>query len=210
MMDCHTHILFGVDDGAKTLEESLAMLQLQYDFGHQHVYLTPHVNHPFQKVTREQHHQNFQKLQQALTIPVQCTLWAEIYVGYTLPDLLWDDYLVHGCALLLETSPQTPIPLLDHCFELIQRGYRIILAHIERYAWLSWEDLQTLKEWGVLFQGNRRSFLEKKHPTHAQVIRLWTRGYVDMWASESHDLTLRAPLKLPPQLSLEELLARPF
>lgn len=210
MIDCHLHALFGVDDGARTIEESIAMLH-QCELHHiDTVYLTPHVNHPYQRTNRQGHIAAFLELKRRNPTSITLALWAEIYVGYQLPSLSWSEFTVHGNVLLLETSPHQSIPLLDHCFHLIQLGYRIVLAHVERYEWLTIQDCQILKEYGVLFQGNRRSFLDKKHPHHTRVMRLLHQGYLDIWASDAHDASRRCPLPLPNQPTLVELLARPF
>lgn len=210
MIDCHNHTLFGVDDGAQTIEESFAMLRQCAAYHLSTIYLTPHVNHPSQRATRDEHKQRFRELKDRNPYPVNLILWAEIYIGYHLPSLPWENFTVHGNVLLLEASPHQPIPIVDHCFHLIQRGYRIVLAHVERYAWLTMEECQTLKEYGVIFQGNRQSYLHRQHRFHRRVMQLLQRGYLDVWASDAHDTSRRPPLALPIQPSLVELLARPF
>ena len=210
MIDCHSHALYGVDDGARTIEESIVMLHQCARHHIETVYLTPHVNHPYQCATRHDHGEAFNELKRVNPTSINLHLWAEIYIGYQLPSIAWNNYTVHDNVLLLETSPHQSIPLLDHCFHLIRSGYRIVLAHVEWYEWLTLEDYQILKQYGVIFQSNRRSFLEKKHPHHARVMRLQQLGYIDIWASDAHDAERRRPLALPNQPTLVELLARPF
>ena len=193
MIDIHNHSLFGVDDGAKDLAMSLAMIQQAISVGIKKIYLTPHVNGSAQKASRETHHKHFQILKDAIKeLPIELELWAEIYIGQSLPKLNWDDYVVHSNYLLVEFSPVVEAPIVDLCYNLTKKGYRVVLAHIERYGYLSIEDLYELKDIGVTLQVNASSLLGKGQLFHALRAKKYKKlELIDVIASDSHNIKNR-------------------
>jgi protein-tyrosine phosphatase len=189
MIDIHNHSLFGVDDGAKDLAMSLAMIQQAISVGIKKIYLTPHVNGSAQKASRETHVKHFQILKDAAKdLPIELELWAEIYIGQSLPKLNWNDYVVHDNYLLVEFSPVIEAPIVDLCYNLTKKGYRVVLAHIERYGYLSVEDLYELKDIGVTLQVNASSLLGKGQWFHALRAKKYNKfELVDVIASDAHD-----------------------
>jgi protein-tyrosine phosphatase len=191
MIDIHNHSLFGVDDGAKDLAMSLAMIQQAISIGIKKIYLTPHVNGSAQKASRETHLKHFQILKDSIKdLPIELELWAEIYVGQSLPKLNWNDYVVHNNYLLVEFSPVIEAPIVDFCYNLTKKGYRVVLAHIERYGYLSIEDLYELKDIGVTLQVNASSLLGKGQWFHALRAKKYRKfELIDVVASDMHRIT---------------------
>jgi protein-tyrosine phosphatase len=189
MIDIHNHSLFGVDDGAKDLAMSLAMIQQAISVGIKKIYLTPHVNGSAQKASRETHVKHFEILKEAAKdLPIELELWAEIYIGQSLPKLNWNDYVVHNNYLLVEFSPVVEAPIMDLCYNLTKKGYRVVLAHIERYGYLAIEDLYELKDIGVTLQVNASSLLGKGQWFHALRAKKYNKlELIDVVASDSHD-----------------------
>jgi protein-tyrosine phosphatase len=189
MIDIHNHSLFGVDDGAKDLAMSLAMIQQAISVGIKKIYLTPHVNGSAQKASRETHIKHFQILKDAAKdLPIELELWAEIYIGQSLPKLNWNDYVVHNNYLLVEFSPVVESPIVDLCYNLTKKGYRVVLAHIERYGYLTIEDLYELKDIGVTLQVNASSLLGKGQWFHSLRAKKYKKlDLIDVVASDSHD-----------------------
>ena len=64
MIDVHCHILPGVDDGPKTLEDSLEMIKIAYEDNITDIIATPHINHPFQFPGEENSNNQFQLLKE--------------------------------------------------------------------------------------------------------------------------------------------------
>ena len=62
MVDIHCHLLYGVDDGAKTIEESAAMLQEAKNQGISAIILTPHYRHGFFAYPKEEIEEHFMRL----------------------------------------------------------------------------------------------------------------------------------------------------
>ena len=193
MIDIHNHSLFGVDDGAKDLAMSLAMIQQAISVGIKKIYLTPHVNGSAQKASRETHHKHFQILKDAtINLPIELELWAEIYIGQSLPKLNWNDYVVHNNYLLIEFSPVIEAPIVDLCYNLTKKGYRVVLAHIERYGYLSIEDLYELRDIGVTLQVNASSLLGKGHWFNSLRAKKYNKlELIDVVASDAHDVRKR-------------------
>jgi protein-tyrosine phosphatase len=189
MIDIHNHSLFGVDDGAKDLNMSLVMLKQAIAVGIKKIYLTPHVNGSAQRADRATHIKNFEFLKEAAKdLPIELELWAEIYIGQSLPKLKWEDYVVHNNYLLVEFSPVIEAPILDLCYNLTKKGYKVVLAHVERYGYLSLEDLNELKDIDVKLQVNASSVLNKGRWFHALRAKKYIKlDLIDVVASDSHD-----------------------
>ena len=157
MFDIHTHILPGVDDGAESLEEALSMLRTLKSRGFNGVFLTPHLNHPTVKTDKEFILRTFEDLKTELEKQLQVYLGSELYLSpnYEEPIPLGDTDLVL-VELPTDVYPQY---LEETIFDLQLSGYRVILAHVERYRWLA-ENIpliEKLRDRNVLFQVNLRA-----------------------------------------------------
>ena len=160
--DWHSHILPGVDDGVRTLDESLSILDIYEHVGVNHLWLTPHVmedtpNSP--AVLRAR----FAELKEAYKGNVKLHLAAE-----NMLDNLFDERLAagdvlpigeDGMHLLVETSYFTPpFDLDDKITRIKAAGYYPILAHPERYVYMDDRKYRQLLDMDVKFQLNIYSF----------------------------------------------------
>jgi protein-tyrosine phosphatase len=147
------------------------------------------VNGSAQKASRDTHVKHFQILKDAVKeLPIELELWAEIYIGQSLPKINWKDYVVHNNYLLVEFSTVVESPIVDLCYNLTKKGYRVVLAHIERYGYLSIEDLYELKDIGVILQVNASSLLGKGQWFHALRAKKFNKfELVDVVASDAHN-----------------------
>ena len=162
MIDIHNHILYGVDDGSKDLDMSLAMLKEEMEQGVTMIYLTPHQNQ--QTLTGpllKERYQSFLEELKEKGIDMDIRLGAEIYYY---PGLKQD--LLSGKALtmdeskyvLVEFSTRTETNVSEIVYELVVAGFTPIIAHIERYPYLKKEDYFDIKDAGALIQINAGSF----------------------------------------------------
>ena len=159
--DRHSHILYGVDDGAKTLEDALAVLAYDEEIGISEVWCTPHIMEDVPNTT-EALKQRFAELQAAYTGPVKLHLAAEYMLDtlfeerFNAGDLL----TMEDDTLLVETSTWNPPADMTGILRKIQKaGYRPLLAHPERYRYLTDAGYERLHKMGIHFQLNLGSLV---------------------------------------------------
>lgn len=158
LTDWHSHILPGVDDGIKTIEEALAVLKEYERLGFKKVWLTPHIMEDYPNYTNDLKKQ-FIELQSNWHGNVEIALASENMLDNIFEERLEkNDFLPIGDDkdhLLVETSYFTPPYAMDEMLESARKkGYKLILAHPERYRYMEENDYRKLKEMGILFQMN--------------------------------------------------------
>ena len=204
MTDLHTHILPGVDDGAKTVKDSLTMLRAQYEQGVDTVVLTPHFYPDREdcasflrrrKAAWEHLLQTICALpqQEQLRLP-RIVLGAE--VAYV-PGLQMIDHLAALCIgntknMLLEL----PFYLWDQSFVhqlydfLGRAGVTPVLAHIDRYfAIQKKKTMEEVLDLGLPVQVGT----ETVNRPCSVAIKLLKQGKAHFLASDCHDMNFRAP-----------------
>lgn len=169
MIDIHSHLLYGIDDGSKSLEESIGIIRDLSDFGFTDIILTPHyIKDTNYNSPRENNLKLLSVLQKSLKengICVNLYLGNEIYINDDIYALLKNgeiSSLNDSNFLLIELPMSGEYNYYIDIFEdLINNGYRVILAHPERY--LSFQSdfnkVLELERVGVLFQCNIESIL---------------------------------------------------
>lgn len=161
MTDHHSHILFGVDDGLKTLEESLSVLEFMEKAGIVEVWCTPHImeDTPNSTVALKS---RFLELQEAYKGPVRLNLAAEYMIDTLFEERFKskDILTMKDNTILVETSTwNPPAAIYDTLREILSAGYRPLLAHPERYRYLSEPSYERLHKMGVHFQLNISSLI---------------------------------------------------
>ena len=157
--DRHSHILPGVDDGIKTLEESLKVLAYHETLGFNHVWCTSHVMEDCANTTT-QLKEKFAELCEAYNGPIQLHLAAEYMLDTVFDKRLKDRDLLtmEDDTLLVEVSVMAePYDLTGMLQDIMSAGYRPLLAHPERYRYLSEKNYEKLHNMGVRFQLNLAS-----------------------------------------------------
>lgn len=159
MTDYHSHLLPGVDDGVKTVEESLQILAQYEELGIKAVWLTPHIMEDIPNATRHLK-TRFHELISLYKGTIRLNLGAEYMLDNLFAKRLEDDDLLpiekEGKRfLLVETSYFNPPMELEATLKRIQaRGYYPLLAHPERYEYMSKKEYRALKEVDIYFQLN--------------------------------------------------------
>lgn len=194
--DMHSHLLPGIDDGVRSLDESLAVIQMLKRAGYQKLITTPHVmadtyqNTPeiiLDKLASLRHHLQ----SHGETIEIEAA--AEYYLDEHLTQLLEKNspLLTFGNNyLLFETNFLTePFNLNEFIFNATTKGYRLILAHPERYLYLQNKPdrLEDLIFRGVLFQVNMISltgYYSKQAQKTAKL--LVDKGWVHFLGTDCH------------------------
>lgn len=207
--DCHTHILPGVDDGVKTIEDSLKILAYNEALGVSELWCTPHVMDDLANKT-EMLRERFASLQQAYTGPIRLHLGAEYMLDQEFEQRLQDDDLIPlwDDVILVETSAQVPpFNLLEILENILRKGYRPMMAHPERYRYMQMADYRHLHSLGVYFQLNLGSLAgfygESVQKTALQLLKagLYTAAGSDCHRLVSLDSQYQRPVISPDTIS---------
>lgn len=199
LVDVHCHLLFGVDDGAKTLKDSVDMLEVAVGQGITDIILTPHYRHgtfPYNGDTIRKH---FLQLQlESTKRGVHLHLGCEYHVNREIiPNLeqrrvlplAQSEYVLTEYAHESEESY-----VCEMSMELLSHGYIPVIAHVERYACFR-KNIQLCRELrrqGVWIQTNADAVLGKDgFATKRFCKHLLDQNLVDVIASDSHDTTKR-------------------
>lgn len=180
MTDRHCHVLFGVDDGIRTLEDSLVVLAYDEEVGISEVWCTPHIMEDVPNTT-EALRERFEQLQQAYSGPIRLHLAAEYML-----DTLFEERFNAGDLLtmedntvLVETSTWNPPSDMTGTLRRIQKaGYRPLLAHPERYRYLNDAGYERFHKMGIHFQLNAGSLVgyygeTAMHKAHDLLAKGW-------------------------------------
>lgn len=165
--DIHSHILFGIDDGAKTIDDSNTILKTLSNIGVERIITTPHISKHIWNNTPEIIKTKYSEI---------CTDLSEITnklsLSYAAEYLLDDDFMAlaqqkalltyKDAHVLVEFSYyNAPINYLQLFFELQLLGYTPVLAHPERYNYFhnQLEVFKQLHKMGVKLQLNLLSLV---------------------------------------------------
>lgn len=196
-IDLHSHLIPGIDDGAQTMDESLALIRALATLGYTKCITTPHIMCDAYGNTKVSILAGLEKLRDALSyegIDMRVEAAAEYYVDEGLIPLIKKDdlLLISEKYLLFETSySHRPQQLEEVIFEIEAAGYIPMLAHPERYRYIKnpKEEYTALKELGVEFQVNLNS-LNGQYGKSAQknALYLSQNGFIDFLGSDTHNL----------------------
>lgn len=157
MTDIHTHILPGVDDGVRKLEESLAILEHYEREGVSRIILTPHIMEDYPLNRPEYLQDVFRRVEEAYTGRVTLGLGAEYMLDGNFTRHLDSGGLltIANDTILVETScVNEPMAFGQMLAATRSKGYHIVLAHPERYRYMERNDYRRLLDGGVRFQLN--------------------------------------------------------
>lgn len=202
--EMHCHIIPGVDDGSRQMDDSMDYLQSLQRFGVEKVIFTPHHTSPRFMNTPEIIQPVFDDLKKEMK-KHELTIEAEDYsFEYRLDDTFLDLRRqgkfgdpncairpLHGRYLLIENSFSHPIPNMDDVIQmLLSDGYYLILAHPERYLYYAGHHgryYHHLQEQQVEFQVNILSF-SGYYGDVTKKMAYWMleQGYVNFLGSDFH------------------------
>jgi protein-tyrosine phosphatase len=195
--DMHSHLIPGIDDGAKTLEDSVTLARRMYELGYKKLITTPHIQHEFFCNTPEIILNGLAKVREALkseNIPLEMEAAAEYLIddGFEEKAAKGNLLTFSGKYLLVELSYYNPHPnLKTFIFNLQVDGYKVILAHPERYTyWFSdFSKFEDLKDRGIFFQINLVSLAGfYPDPVKKMAEKLMEKGMIEFVGSDMHNL----------------------
>lgn len=197
-VDIHNHILPGIDDGAKTVEDSIDLINGFSSIGITNFICTPHIMHNYYDNTPKTIKKSFKKLKKAL----EEQKIKDVRVAYAAEHMIDDNFenilerrkvMPLGTDhLLVEMSfLQPPIHFYGSIEKVTSAGYFPVLAHPERYRFLNgnFQKYSSYKKRNILFQVNLLSlagYYGKNVKSTAG--KLIDNGFVDFLGSDVHSL----------------------
>ena len=198
--DIHSHIIYGVDDGARNRETMTAMLDATAADGVSSIIATSHASPGLRPFPREEYEARLEEARQyclekgySLNIyPGAEILYSSMLERFVrerlLPTLGGTDYV------LVEFMPDIPYAQVDSAVSMMEgSGYRVILAHVERYDCLYRGNAYRLKEdHSVQFQVNCGTVIGGLGFFRTRQIRRWFRDeIIDFVSSDCHGVNHR-------------------
>jgi protein-tyrosine phosphatase len=193
--DMHSHLIPGIDDGAPTIEDSLALIRGFQAMGYQSLVTTPHIKSDYYPNDPVIIMTGLNDLRQAMaeaniTIPIKAA--AEYYIDERFMEMMEAGPLltINNNEVLIEFSfVFEPMRLYDILFKIQTKGYKPIIAHPERYNFYHQRPqvYRELKEKGCLLQLNAISLAGYYGRTVKEVAeKLLKEGLYDYCGSDMH------------------------
>jgi protein-tyrosine phosphatase len=218
MIDLHCHLLPEIDDGSKSFEQSLDMLHHAVNAGITKIVCTPHITPGRYDNTLESLRPVFEKIKEAIrenSIQIEIGLAAEMRFDPVIVDMVNSETLpflgeYEGDRLLLLEFPHTHIP--PGYEKLIQwladKDIRVLIAHPERNRSVlhNIEMITPLVKMGCLLQITGGSLTNVfSEASRKCAVELLKRGWVNIIASDAHNLHARCPELEPARLEAEKI-----
>lgn len=197
MTDVHSHILFGIDDGSRTISESIELLKKLKSVGFNNVILTPHfILDSTYNSNYEANIKIYNELKERLlneNIDINIYLGNEIFIDKNVPTLLEKNIItsLNETKYVLVEFPMHNklLNIEDILYEIRSKGYEVVIAHPERYDAFK-EDysiVDTLREDGFLFQSNYSSILGYYGKDSIKLLKyMLKRHYIDFLGTDIH------------------------
>lgn len=166
MIDFHSHILPNIDDGSTSIGETINLIEEASKVGFTGIISTSHYIQGYYEFDCYERNQLLDIVQNKIQSDnLELYLGSEIYFSSEIIDLIKDKKAstINNTRYLLFELPMNTKPLFvkELVYELIQNGYRPIIAHPERYSYVQDEInyVRELANLGTLFQANYGSVL---------------------------------------------------
>lgn len=191
MIDTHSHVLPAVDDGVQNDQEALAILRKMSDDGIQAVCLTPHyaVLRGFHedKAFYEEKFNALQALVQKEGIDIGLYLGSEIDEYDHMESLIEKSHTLNGTEYVLVDFGMRNAQIDEIVYTLNMKGYKTVIAHPERYAYMNLKEWKRVRKEGGLLQVSA-SHLIKEGSKRAQKLaqELLKEDMIDLVASDIH------------------------
>lgn len=203
MMDIHNHIIYGIDDGAKDLDDSMAILRMAYRDGTRSIITTPHFHYNFvyENCVLENRFEEIKKVIEAEGLNLKFYLGHEAYLDGQLVESLKSGKcktMADSRYVLVEVSERLPFNILRKMlFDLMLCDYKPIIAHCERLLLekTDIEKMRELKKMDCYLQVSASAVLKpKKRWIRHWILKDIREGTISFVASDAHDTFKRPPL----------------
>lgn len=165
MIDFHSHILPGIDDGSRNLEQSIAMVNEAKEAGFSKIISTSHYMKNYYECDEKNRKELLEQVQKNVH-GIELCLGSEIYITNNMIELLKNGQAssINGTRYVLFEFPLVstrPMNDKEVIYRLVENGYIPIIAHPERYPFIQENPdyLFELEEMGALFQANYGSII---------------------------------------------------
>lgn len=193
--DMHNHLLPGIDDGAKSIDQSIGMIYKFYDMGYRKLVMTPHVMEDFYKNTPEIISKRLAFVREEVAkygIDIELEAAAEYYFDETLIEKIKNKEVLtfgNNYVLFEYAFGQEPQQISSLLFEFKVNGYKPILAHYERYPYYhnNPDKIREYRDNGILIQVNLLSLTGHYGPAVEKMAKyLVDNALVDFVGSDCH------------------------
>ena len=194
--DMHSHLIPGIDDGAKNMEDAIQLIRHLQDLGYQKIFTTPHIMSEYYPNTPERIQSGLEELREALkkegiSIPIEAA--AEYYVDDSFEEQLNKEVpflTLPQKQILIEVSMLAPPRNLPEViFQLNTLAYQPILAHPERYIYYGneLERFEEFKNMGCLLQLNLLSLTGYYGKAQKKLgLKLLKANLIDLLGTDLH------------------------
>ena len=204
LFDIHCHILPEVDDGAKTMDMALKMLQMEYKDGVRSIILTPHFRREMFETPQEKIERQFEilkkKAEEKIGMDLHLYLGCEFHANMSMTETLLNKErptMADSDYVLTEFSGTVDFEFArERVYALVTHGFIPIIAHVERYPNLRKDmgGLENLKEMGVRLQINAGSILgEEGFAVKRFCRKLMKNNMLDFVGTDCHRTNKRVP-----------------
>jgi tyrosine-protein phosphatase YwqE len=194
-VDIHSHLIPGIDDGSKSLENTLGMIESLKSLGFEQFITTPHIIQNVWNNNRETIQQGEITVMESLSIKnneIPFKAAAEYMLDTSFSELLQKEKLLtlkENYVLVEMSYLNPPMQLVDLIYEIQLAGYIPVLAHPERYLFYhnNTSEYEKLKKMGCLFQLNLLSAVGYYGVGVAKTAdNLLKKGMIDFVGSDVH------------------------
>lgn len=191
MIDIHAHVLPSVDDGSKSMDETLALLTEEEKLGVTDVICTPHLRTKY-RAEKPELVELVDKVQKIATdkgLKIKLHLGRELYVSkhYKSNVKNFSATMPNEKYVLIEYNFGYECEIVETVYELSSMGLIPIVAHPERYSYITLSDIEELKSLGALIQINAESVTASLFSRSGRFAKkLLSKGLVDFVASDIH------------------------
>lgn len=194
--DVHSHLIPGIDDGAKSLEESIQLILGLKELGFKKIITTPHIMYDYYRNNSEIILSGLMRVREALKlhkIEIEIDAAAEYYLDEHFEKLIDNkDLLTFGENMVLfELSFFEEPKLIDKLiFDLQLNGYKPVLAHPARYTYMhknNYKRYHELVDKGVLLQVNLGSIAGNYGPEVSKAAAYMAdKNMISLLGSDTH------------------------
>ena len=192
MIDFHSHILPGIDDGSRSIEQTIRMLKEAKEAGFTKIISTSHYIEGYYESDEAERTELLNEVQKNIS-GIELYLGNEIYITNNMIDLIQNKQAstINNSKYVLFEFPLSAKSMNDKevVYRLIENGFVPVIAHPERYSYVqdNPEYIEELAEMGALFQANYGSIIgmygKKAEKTLKKLLK---NDFIRFFGTDSH------------------------